>query len=212
MAKATRVPFQRLDGLVLILFFVVGLYAAVLIDAEFMENLWYFDAGNPWAFLPDCVAALELPAKRVQFDFLAFLSVVTPGIGLVTFRRLASWRWGGFPGPGVAASATSALTELHQVAERICLLYYNHPGYRKLGLIWPPGGRIQWSPYDWGYASSLFQIGSGVTGAILGVWAYLILARAWKARDDWRDFLGRWLAWCWLGEVAFSTLAPVIWG
>jgi len=65
---------------------------------------------------------------------------------------------------------------------------------------------------DWGWGIALYQIETGVTGAIIGVWVYLALARAWRARNDWRDCLGRWLGWCWLGNIAFHPLAQLIWG
>jgi hypothetical protein len=212
MVRSTPAPFQRLDGLVLIFFSLLGLNAALRVDAEFMGNRWYFDAGNPMTFLPGWVLLLELPAKRIQFDFMSFLIVVTPGVGLVTFRHRSSWNWNWLPAPGIAVSAVSVLTLIHHVTERAFLVYYHSPSERQLGLIWPRGNRFNWSPLDWGCGISVTQIAMGVEGAILGAWAYLILARAWKASDDWRDFLGRWLAWCWLADVAFGILAPALWG
>jgi hypothetical protein len=65
---------------------------------------------------------------------------------------------------------------------------------------------------DWWRGITLYQIESGVTGAILGVWTYLVLAWAWKARDDWLDCIGRWLGWCWLGNLVLHPLAQWIWG
>jgi hypothetical protein len=63
-----------------------------------------------------------------------------------------------------------------------------------------PGGR------------SPFEVEAAVTTSILGVWSCLLLARAWKPRDDWGDWLGRWLAWCWLSHPAFFVMALAIWG
>jgi hypothetical protein len=201
-----------LDVVILALFFLAGIETAVLLDGEFLDRMGDFRAWpNSPAHLPDWLAELELPAKRVEFDFLAFLSVMTVGLALATFRRPASWRPGWFPAPGVAATAAASLSLMHQTIERLCLVYHNQPGERSLGLLWAVRAN-RWSPLDWGLGITLFQMEATATGAILGVWAYLLLARRWKAGPGWRDWLGRWVAWCWLLQVGFHVLATFLWG
>jgi hypothetical protein len=207
--------FRWLDGLILACFSTVGLYAALWIDREYMKHLPFFRTNvNTWTSpLPYWLEDLDLSAKRVQFDFLAFLTVLSPGVGLVTFRRRSSWQWGHLPGPGLAASAAAAIAVIYKVLERVFLVSHQDPNSRSLDLIWPIGrSEGFWSAMDWGWGIALYQVETGVTGAIIGVWVYLTLARAWRARDDWRDCLGRWLGWCWLGNIAFHPLVQLIWG
>ena len=215
MRKDDARPLTWLDGLILACFSLAGLYGALLIDRQFMEHLPLFVTNtNPWISpLPDWIEDLDLPLKRIQFDFLAFLTVLSPGVGLVTLRRPFPWPWGRLPGPGVAATAATALAVPYKVLERLLLVYHQDQNGRSLDLIWPvsrSGG--YWSVMDWGWGIALYQVETGVTGAIIGVWIYLALAQAWRARDDWRDCLGRWLGWCWVGNVAFDPLAQLIWG
>ena len=42
----------------------------------------------------------------------------------------------------------------------------------------------KWNPNEWNTGPYWFEVEAAVTAAILGVWSYLVLARAWKARDD----------------------------
>jgi hypothetical protein len=69
---------------------------------------------------------------------------------------------------------------------------------------WP--GILHWAEF---YPTN---ITTNVTGAILGTWTFLALAGSWRARDDWRDWLGRWLAWAWLVNVAFHPFSVILWG
>jgi hypothetical protein len=176
-----------------------------------MEHRWNVEFAKPPVSLPDRVVspgqpAKHIHAKRIHYDFTVFLIVVSPAIGLTTFRRRASWRCKGLPAPGIAASAAAALAVTHQVVERAWTVFSSRSGE----LIWALRIGEHWSPYEWGYGVSVFQVAAGVTGAILGVWSYLLLARAWKPRDDWRDLLGRWLAWSWFSVLLFEVLAPAL--
>jgi hypothetical protein len=36
------------------------------------------------------------------------------------------------------------------------------------------------------------------------------LARAWRATADWRDWLGRWLGWCWLLSPVLQIVTTVL--
>jgi hypothetical protein len=57
------------------------------------------------------------------------------------------------------------------------------------------------------YLRPLLETPIEVPASLLGVWGYLILARAWEAHDDWRDWLGRWLGWCWIGLMLLPPIS-----
>jgi hypothetical protein len=217
-ADCRRVETDRLprpawpDVVILAIFFVAGIGLALLVDREFLDHLADFrGGGNFLGHLPGWFEDLELPAKRIEFDFLAFLSLMTIGLAVATFRWPSSWRPGWFPAPGVAATASASLALVHQAVERLCLVYHNQPGDRTLELLW--ASRVNhWSPLDWGLGITLIQMEATATGAILGIWAYLLLARRWKAGLDWRDWLGRCVGWCWLLQPGFHVVATMLWG
>ncbi len=214
MKKQTS-SIGRLDWLILACFTTAGLYTLLLVDHEFLKHLPYFRTNvNPWiSVLPGWLEDLDLPAKRIQFDFLAFLMVLSPGVGLVTVRRAAGLQRGRLPSPGVAAAVAAAIAVIYKALERLLLIYNQDQNSKSFDLIWPIGRRGEvWTPMDWGWGIALYQVEAGVTGAIIGIWVYLALARAWKAREDWRDCLGRWLGWCWLGNIAFHPISQLIWG
>jgi hypothetical protein len=208
MPKSTPVPLQRADAIILGLIFLGGFSAALFIDWKFKSHEFGLRFGKPPTSLPEWIRSLELSARRLQYDLTACLIAITPAIGLAAFRRRVTWKCHGFPGPGVAAIAASSLAVIHHVAERACIVFSNESG----GWIWAHPAGVSWSPREFGYGVSVLQVGAGVTGAILGVWAYLLLAQAWEPRDEWRDLLGRGLAFCWLGEMGFEVLAPALWG
>jgi hypothetical protein len=145
---------------------------------------------------------MHLPAKRVQSDFVAFLDLMSIAVAIVLFRR-PPWRFPVLPAPGIAATAAAT-------------------GAILLG----KGSFLLRSTFDLGlnlrrsvaalnaYQSEFVPSAESVTvaGAVLGVWIYLALARASKARDDWRDWLGRWLGWAWISAVVFRTLVFTLWG
>jgi hypothetical protein len=213
MSHAPEQPrFDWPDCFILTVFAASGIVMAVLNDQVFFTLLPSLASHQaPWPSLPDWLADLELPAKRVQWDFLAFLSVVSVGVGLVILRCRHPGVRNGFPGPGVAAGVTAALVVIEQTLERLCLAAQD-------GLLaWPALFRTRfdmgkWDPNEWNTGPYWFEVEAAVTAAILGVWSYLVLARAWKARSDWRDWLGRWLAWCWLGQLPAHILILTIWG
>lgn len=201
-----------LGGSILTVFAAAGIVVAVLNDRAFFDLLPSLASRQtPWQTFPEWVADLELPAKRVQWDFLAFLSVVSVGVGLEILRGRRRGIRNGLPGPGIVAGATAALVVIEQTLERLRLAAQD-------GLLaWPAvlrmrGSWQRWNPYEWNTGPYWFELEAAVTAAILGVWSYLILARAWKPRDDVRDWLGRWLAWCWLGQLPAHVLILILWG
>jgi hypothetical protein len=107
---ARPIPFTWLDGLVLAGSAALAIGWAVSADREFLELLSSFASRRmPWPNLPQWVEDLELPAKRIARDFTTFLSVMSMGIALASFRRHASCSLVGLPRPGIAATATAAL-------------------------------------------------------------------------------------------------------
>jgi hypothetical protein len=204
--------FSGLDAFILAVFSGAGLLTAIENDRVFFDMLQSLASHQePWPSLPGWVADLELPAKRVRWGFLAFLSIVSVGIGLSILRGTRQAIRNGLPGPGIAAGVAAAIAVIEQTLERICLAAQD-------GLLaWPAFVRTRfdmrkWSPYEWNTGPFWFEAETAVTAAILGVWSYLILARAWKARDGWRDWLGRWLAWCWLGQIPAQVAIVLLWG
>jgi hypothetical protein len=213
MSLACEQPqFDWPDCFILTVFTASGMVMAVQNDRAFFDLLPSLASLQaPWQNLPDWVADVELPAKRVRWDFLAFLSVVSVGVGLVILRGCRRGVRNGLPGPGVAAGVTAALVVIEQTVERLCLAAQDGL------LVWPAWLRVRfdmrkWDPNEWNTGAYWFEVEAAVTAAILGVWSYLLLARAWKARDDWRDRLGRWLAWCWLAQLPAHILILTIWG
>jgi hypothetical protein len=213
MSQSLEQPrFGWQDSFILTVFTASAIVMAVLNDRAFFDLLPSLASRQaPWGGLPDWFADVELPAKRVQWDFLAFLSVVSVGVGLVILRGCRRGVRNGLPGPGVAAGITAALVVIEQTLERLRLAAQDGL------LVWPAFIRMRfamprWNPPDWNTGPYWFELEAAVTAAILGVWSYLVLARAWKARDDWRDWLGRWLAWCWLGQLPAHVLILILWG
>jgi hypothetical protein len=225
--RARPIPFTWLDGLVLAGFAALAVAWAVSADREFLDLVSSFASRRvPWPNLPEWVEDLELPAKRIARDFATFLSVMSVGIAVASFRRRASWCLVGLPRPGIAATAAAALVLLARQAWIHGLVWYSLGGFPwiptplslfrlintaffdpiRFGLNLRQFGQTSW------YLMRLLEIRIEVPASILGVWGYLTLARAWKARDDWRDWLGRWLGWCWIGMVLFDVLAILTWG
>ncbi|HZW33759.1 MAG TPA: hypothetical protein VFF52_23760 [Isosphaeraceae bacterium] len=224
--RARPIPFTWLDGLVLAGFAALAVGRAVSADREFLELLSSFASPRmPWTNLPEWVEDLELPAKRIARDFVTFLSVMSVGIALASFRRRASWCLVGLPRPGIAATATAALVLMAREVWIHGLVWYSLGGFR-----WVPtldslcqveaeaySGPMRFVlkprfPQTFWYTKHLLETPIEVPASLLGVWGYLILARAWKAHDEWRDWLGRWLGWCWIGLMLFYVLAILTWG
>jgi hypothetical protein len=213
MSHACEQPqFGWPDCFILTVFTASGMVIAVQNDRAFFDLLPSLVSHQaPWESLPDWVGDLELSTKRVQWGFLAFLSVVSIGVGLVIVRGRRRGIRNGLPGPGVAAGVTAALVVIEQTVERLCFAAQDRL------LVWPAWLRVRfdmrkWDPNEWNTGTYWFEVEAAVTAAILGVWSYMVLARAWKARDDWRDWLGRWLAWCWLAQLPAHILILTIWG
>ena len=213
MKRAVDFPFTWIDGVILGVCRIPIVYVVLVADSGFLELL-NVEASQeaPWSKLPAWVRELELPAKRIHCDFIAFLSVMSLGIAMVTFHHRGSGRACGLPEPGVAATACAAFFVVLRTFERLFLLWGRHLPLVRSNLIWPRVLCSLSSTLDWGFGLIWFEIESGVIGAILGVWTYLVLARAWKARASWTDWLGRWLGWCWLSGLAFHVLVAGLWG
>ena len=200
-------PFTWPDALILAAFFALGVAGAVLDDPGFLSSMMFAASRqDAWPGLPRWAKALEMPSKRVQSDFGAFLALMGLGVAVVTLR--GGWgrlRRGGFPAPGVAASAAVATTLLVDLVLDVVKITKNG--------VWANIPATYWLTEAW--HSSEFQSRTQAihaAGAILGVWAYLILARSWRPRADWRDWLGRWLGWAWLGYSASTALFIALWG
>jgi hypothetical protein len=74
--RAPHLPFTRLDGLLLLGFAVLAVGVALLEDREFCHYLRIFASQKaPWTNLPERVSDLELPAKRIEYDFTMFLII-----------------------------------------------------------------------------------------------------------------------------------------
>jgi hypothetical protein len=157
----------------------------------------------PWRDLPGWAKDLEMPSKRVQSDFAGFLAITSLGVGLVMFRRRPVGRRS-LPMPGVAAAAAAFSVLLFKAARTLPLISYRG--------LWSQQSIAGWVELLHGPEYQASTTGTAVAGAILGTWSYLALARAWRARDDWRDWLGRWLGWAWLSQIAFHPLFLIIWG
>src|SRR5947209_6032587 len=150
MSQSLEQPrFAWLDVFILTVFSVSGILIAVSNDRGFFTLLPSFASHQaPWPSFPDWVADLELPYKRVQWDFLAFLSVMSLGVGLVIVRGRRTGIRNGLPGPGVAAGVTAALVVIEQTLERLCLAAQDGL------LVWPVLLRARfdtrkWDPNEW---------------------------------------------------------------
>lgn len=196
-------PFTWLDGLILAAFGVLGVAAAIASDRGFLSGMSFLASrSEPWPNAPDWFLALELPAQRVHCDFIAFLTVASLGRGLATFRRPGVARLGLRAGPGViAVGGASAILGYHLITTLALVAYHGH---------WSALEAVLWMTSD---PLRLLDVHAvDVTGGILGLWALLAVSGRWRARADWRDFLGRWLGCCWLGNIALDVLFPILWG
>lgn len=139
----------------------------------------------------------------MQSDFAAFLAIMSLGIGAVTFRKRPS-RHRGVPTPGVAAMAAAVSVMVIQSALGVGLIARRN--------LWAQQDFGGWVEYLHGEEFSPATTGTAIAGAILGTWSYLAVAGAYRARDDWRDWLGRWVGWAWLSQVGLHSLFAIIWG
>jgi hypothetical protein len=191
------------DALILSAFAMLGFAAAIAIDGQFLKRLWAYSTHmSSWPGRPEWLRDLEFPCKRVHEDFRAFLAVASLGIALATFRR--GWRFRrGLPSPGMAASACAGSIVLFHLGRAAVLIgsrdLLDQPAYWLQVGGFPARADRSWTPF------------SDVTGAIAGVWSYLLLARQWRPRPGWRDALGRWLGWLWLGDVAIRAAFVALW-
>jgi hypothetical protein len=193
-----RRPFTALDALILAVSVFGGFVAAWWLDSAFFEMLWVYRSHSPvWSWLPRWVGDLELPAQRVQFGVVPFLAVVSLGVALASFRTLRIdvqrlWR-----SPGLAATAVIAATILVYTAVT-ALEVWRAQTWRNL------------SPTFWN--NTLAFLALNVTATLESVWCYMAVARLWRPRSGWRDWLGRWLGGVWLATLGTSALFLVLWG
>jgi hypothetical protein len=138
----------------------------------------------------------------VQSDFVAFLDVMTLGVALALFRR-RPWRFPVLPSPGLAATAAATAVILWSKAWLFLRLSDTSiwHGYVVVGA---------WSSHQAEFLPGAESV--SIAAGILGVWAYLGVAGAWKARDNWRDWLGRWLGWSWISAVVLRSFCFALWG
>lgn len=203
MREVRERRFTWLEGLILAVFVVLALAVAVFhhLVTSGWRLTYYTGSSVPWPSLPWWFQALHGPAKRVQSDFVAFLGIVSIGVALVLFRR-PPWRIPSLPTPGGSAAAAAVATMLWG---KVLILLRTSDGPR----------RVTRAIQGMGISEAEFLPNAEsvqVAGAVMGVWVYLLLARAWKARDDWRDWLGRWLGWAWISAAALRALLFGLWG
>jgi hypothetical protein len=204
LAQRRKRPATWLDGLILAAYLAMGLGAAVLNDLVTTRDrgIYAVSPRPAWRGLPWWLQALQIPSKRVQGDFVAFLEVMSVGVALALFRR-RPWRFPVLPAPGLAATAAVAAVILLNRAWFFLRI--------REGGVWHGYVLVG----AWVYYQAEFLPGAesvSVAASIMGVWGYLALAGAWEVRDDWRDWLGRWVGWSWISAAGLRALCFTLWG
>ncbi len=190
-------PFTPVDAAILALGLALGAWAAVRLDPLFLQTTWaYASVGPPWRRMPTYLAELELPLKRAQADLIAALVPISLAVALATFRR----RVGGFrrlaSSPGLAASAALAGSILVDI------------GLDAPDLDWSLT-TAAFSVY-WTNLMEFFKLDA--TAPLGAIWTCQAAAGSWRPRDDWRDWLGRWLGATWLALIGLDAAFVMVWG
>ncbi len=193
------VPLGPIDWLILAVAAALGVAAAVDADRELQWVMGlYASRQAPWSGTPEGILNVELPAKRVKAGFTSFLIVLSLGAGLVTFRRRGAIRPGRLPTPGVAATAAACGAFLAWSAWVVTMVTIRKLWFQMMIVYWR--------------GNATLDVEAGIAAAIVGAWALLVLAGAWRPTADGRDMLGRYLGWCWLAQLGLEALFPAIWG
>ncbi len=190
-------PFTIVDGAILLLGLALAVFVAIWFDPLFLEEPHLFRGfGPPRSWLPIWAVGLDLPMKRATVDATAALIPVSLAVALATFRRPIGGcrRVGG--SPGLTASAVVAVA----VVAEIAIVGLDHRSHAR-----------HWEvPAFWIALLNDFQF--DVSAPVGAAWAYQGVGRLWHPRDDWRDWLGRWLGGAWLGLIGLGFLHLAIWG
>jgi hypothetical protein len=193
--------FGKRDACILLAFGALAVLSADRRDREFRraeaDRRAYLKLEQV-ARRPDWLWRLDWPAMRAKEDLKVFLVVMTLGAGTVVVRRPGLFRKRPWPGPGVVAAMAGAASAVY--CGVLILLSFGSTA------LWARRLHRQWF-------QTLFEISSSAQeGAIAGVWAFLVVARAWRPHsDDWDDRIGRYLGWAWIGVYTFEIIYPAIW-
>ncbi len=192
-----RRPFTPTDGLILAAGLGLAGWAVSRIDPFFLQmTRAYRSVSPPWPGMPAWALALELPLRRVQADLTAVLIPISLAVGLATFRRRVGGPRRVASSPGLAASAAAAGAVVVDLGVHVLL-------------PWWQAGTLP-HPLFWTNLMESFRL--DVTAPLGAVWAYQVVGRLWHPRDDWRDWLGRWLGASWLLAVAIDLACLATWG
>jgi hypothetical protein len=188
-------PFGMVDLVILLLFAVGAISAAVWEDHQFVRH--QIDRRSQLdqaavARRPGWVWSMEYPLRRASGDLRVLLVVATVGSGTAALRRPGLLRGKSWPASGWVAGAVGAIAVAYCLVLVVVLLKSNA---------------------QWVNVSTFFLIaGPAAQGSILGAWALLAVSRRWGTRpDDWDDRLGRLVGWCWLGLYGYGIVYPAIW-
>ena len=193
-------PFGMVDLVILLLFAVGAISAAVWEDHWFVRN--QIDRRSQLdqaavARRPGWVWSMEYPLRRASGDLRVLLVVATVGSGTAALRRPGLLRGKSWPASGWVAGAVGA------IAVAYCLVL----------VVVSLKSNAQWVPLNvlWLPSTFFFIAGQAAQGSILGAWALLAVSRRWGTRpDDWDDRLGRLVGWCWLGLYGYAIVYPAI--
>jgi hypothetical protein len=188
--------WRRVDILILL---VAASAVALRNDREVSEQFnqsWVDAVASRW---PPAVRSIVGPGLRLDSGLLAFLTVVTVGLGLAALRKPfvpAGRRW---PGRGRAAIAAASLAVgiglINVAIDAIADPTSTWSGLANPRFFSYALRRCEGAPKDW----------------VLGAWSLLALAGRWRSEADGFEQLGRWLGWCWLASLALDLLRWTVW-
>jgi hypothetical protein len=188
--------WRRVDILILL---VAASAVALRNDRDVSEQFnqsWVKAVASRWS---PTIRPIIRPFLRLESGLLAFLTVVTAGLGLAALRRPfvpAGRRW---PGRGrVAIAAASLAVGIGMI--NVAIDAIADPTSTWAGLA---------NPRFFSYA--LRQCEGAPKDWVLGAWSLLALAGRWRSEADGFEQLGRWLGWCWLGSIMLDLLRSAVW-
>ena len=129
--------------------------------------------------------------KRCHETALPFLTILSPGVGLITMRRSCRRRCRARWGAGRVAAAFAAVFCSVSIVEQFVL--------RRCGLMW-------YAEYRDTLLHSWQVNGQQVGIAIASAWLFLLVAGRWRARPGWREWLGLALGSAWLVNLFWATV------
>lgn len=125
----------------------------------------------------------ESPYRRLQHDYFFAMAIATLGAGALLATDRTAWTRRGLSRPGTIAVVLAISLGLVQI---LFVFLLRWPLWKSADPIW-------------------FDMNNGVefrlSGSIFGAWVVMISSGLWRRSQNWKEKLGRFLGWGWLGTI-----------